>query len=295
MKSNYIGLVIILLLIVVAGGYGFKNRYTEMRPTAQIPDTTAAYTFMCDGGKSITATYATSSVALSLSDGRTLELPQAISGSGFRYENSDPITFIGKGDDAYLEEKGTQTYMNCVVNTAADGTTASSTNTYTFKDGGHTLSFEYPKDVIVSGGGIGYSTAWQNQAVTSGLVLATAELPRTFQPNTNFGEAKFSIGTSADTGAVSSCYSNHGLGGTSVKTVINGVNYTKLMFTDVGAGNIYDTTSYRTVRNSQCYTIEYTIHSSNIANYDPSQGITQFDTAAVKAKLESIVQSVTFL
>ena len=76
---------------------------------------------------------------------------------------------------------------------------------------------------------------------------------------------------------------------------INGVQYTKLVSSDPGAGNIYDTTSYRTVRNGQCYAIEYTIHSSQIGNYDPSMGIKAFDSTAVTAMMESMVQSFKFL
>ncbi len=75
---------------------------------------------------------------------------------------------------------------------------------------------------------------------------------------------------------------------------INGVTYTKLESSGAGAGNLYETTSYRTVHNGQCYAIEYTIHSSNIANYPTESGITAFDKAKVQNALESIVQSLSF-
>jgi hypothetical protein len=41
--------------------------------------------------------------------------------------------------------------------------------------------------------------------------------------------------------------------------------------------------------------IEYTIHSTNIGAYDPSQGISEFDKAKVVTALETMVHSVNFL
>lgn len=173
---------------------------------------------------------------------------------------------------------------------------ATSVSTYTFSDHGKTLSFTYPKEVIVSRGGIGYSTAWQNQSTTSGLVLVTAILPQTFQPKTNFSNAKFTVGSSADSAAMASCIAGPvGLGIRSTSVSIHGQSYTKISYADAGAGNRYDTTSYRTVRNKQCFTIEYTIHSTAIDNYDPTQGISAFNETSVTHVMESIVQSVTIL
>ena len=73
--------------------------------------------FVCGGGKSIDATFVNgprSSVKLVLSDGRTLTLPQAMSGSGARYANRDEsLVFWNKGDTATLNDKGKTTYDGC--------------------------------------------------------------------------------------------------------------------------------------------------------------------------------------
>ncbi len=82
---------------------------------------------------------------------------------------------------------------------------------------------------------------------------------------------------------------------TSMPVIIHGITYTKVTYSDAGAGNFYDTTSYRVVRHSQCYAIEYTIHSSNIGNYSPNQGISAFDEWKVQSILEGMVQSFIFL
>ena len=56
-------------------------------------------------------------VVLTLSDGKKLDLPQTLSGSGIRYANADKsFVFWSKGDTAFVEEgpKQTQTYSDCV-------------------------------------------------------------------------------------------------------------------------------------------------------------------------------------
>ena len=73
--------------------------------------------FSCAGGKTIEAAFfnaAPSHVVLALSDGRRLTLPQAMSGSGARYASADErIVFWNKGDTAFIDEQGRQTYADC--------------------------------------------------------------------------------------------------------------------------------------------------------------------------------------
>jgi membrane-bound inhibitor of C-type lysozyme len=77
-----------------------------------------AAAFSCDGGKSIQSVFITGaqpSVELTLSDGRKLALPQALSASGARYANHDEsFVFWNKGRTAFVEEAGQQTYSGCV-------------------------------------------------------------------------------------------------------------------------------------------------------------------------------------
>jgi membrane-bound inhibitor of C-type lysozyme len=75
--------------------------------------------FACADGKGVDATFVDgthSSVALALSDGRKLTLPQARSASGARYATKDEsVVFWNKGDTAFLEEAGKTTYDGCVA------------------------------------------------------------------------------------------------------------------------------------------------------------------------------------
>ena len=301
-----IAIGIIIVLLIIAGAV-----YFLMVPKASAPTTTATSTassqnvvsYSCDTGTIQAAfeipaqTTATGSVSLMLSDGRSMTLPQTISGSGIRYETGantpQDIVFASEGDNAFLSENGKTTYNNCVVN----GSTGDASGTQTFTDQGKTFSFSYPSIFKISGGGVGYSTDWMQNATTSGLLLVKATLPSSFEPKTNFANATLTVGTSADPTAISECLT-YAAGGNGVKkssVTINGVAYTKFLTSDAGAGNFYQTTSYRALRNSQCYAVEYTIHSSNIGNYSPDQGITAFDQAKVQNALESIVQSFKFL
>ncbi len=249
---------------------------------------------MCRDGKTIDASYRANSVTLTLSDTRALVLPQTPSGSGIRYEKGD-VVFVSKGDNAFLTEKEATTFADCVANGSPATTQAGGLKK--FSDSGGTFTFAYPDTVTVSGGGVGYTTSWMVNATSSGMLLAKAVLSNGFAPKTNFSEATFTIGTSADPSAVQTCTTFNPGGGPATaptKKTINGTVFTVLHSADAAAGNRYDTTSYRVVRNSQCYVMEYTIHSTAIGNYDPSQGIKEYDRTSVEGVMDQIVNSFTF-
>jgi len=292
MKRPYtvIGILVIVLILIAFGVYAYTHKGESSESTV-----TATASYLCRDGKTIDASFTDSDVTLTLSDTRALILPRAVSASGMRYEK-DGTAFVGKGDNAYLEENGTQTFADCVANGSPAGS-ATAPGAKEFTDSAGTFSFTYPDSVTVSGGDVGYTQSWMVNATTSGLVLAKATLSKAFQPNTNFGEATLTVGTSPDPSAVATCLTYNPSGGPATaptKQTINGTQYTVFHSSDAGAGNFYETTSYRTVRNSQCYAVEYTIHSSNIHNYSPDQGISEFDTNAVTSVMEGIVQSFRF-
>jgi len=164
------------------------------------------------------------------------------------------------------------------------------TNVKTFTEPSKTFRFMYLDTYILSNTDTGYSTDWMNGSVEMGRVLARVTIPKSFQPNTNFSDARFTVGTSADLTALKNCL----VGGTN-QVDINGTPFTVFIMADAGAGNRYDTTSYRTVRNDQCYVVEYTIHSTNIGNYPPELGITEFDEVQIQSALEAMVHSFAFL
>lgn len=154
-----LALAVIAVLIVLIGGmlvWEHKNapylsQFLGATSTTTQPTLITFVTYTCDQGKTIRASfYDTSgivaeqpqtpggmpppppgSVALVLSDGRSMTLPQTISGSGIRYANQDEsFIFWGKGATAFIEEgpNQDQTYQNCVTTDAAPDGGASATS-----------------------------------------------------------------------------------------------------------------------------------------------------------------------
>jgi membrane-bound inhibitor of C-type lysozyme len=72
--------------------------------------------FVCDGNRTIHAVFHNGkepSVELQLSDGRKLVLPQTPAASGARYATAgESVVFWTKGDTAFIEENGKETYAN---------------------------------------------------------------------------------------------------------------------------------------------------------------------------------------
>lgn len=290
--------LVILVLLIATGAFAYvhmKGAQSGMGTAA--PTVVGSNTqYTCSQG-TLMASFVTGQVTLAFPDGRTLALPQMISGSGFRYGNGSTV-FAGKGSSATLTENDVTTYGNCIAG-ANTSVNAGDTNAglKTFTDSGSTFRFMYPGIFALTGSDAGYTTSWSDGSPELGLVLAQVTIPQAFQPKTNFVDARFTVGTSADATAVKHCLTETN-GNTNLKPVsvtINGVPFSKLTYSDAAAGNFYETTSYRALRNGQCYAIEYTIHSGNIGNYPPEQGISAFDHAKVQSALDSIVQSFRFL
>lgn len=115
-------IVIIVLLLILIGGVlmMLKKSYMKSTKTDQssiTSPTIVSTSFNCDESKTIQSQFYNNQVELELSDGRTLLLAQALSGSGVRYTNWDEsVTFWTKGNTAFIEEgpNDTTTYANCV-------------------------------------------------------------------------------------------------------------------------------------------------------------------------------------
>jgi membrane-bound inhibitor of C-type lysozyme len=72
---------------------------------ARAEDPISTVNYVCKGDKTIKAVYYSEKVDLTLSDGRSLSLPQTMSGSGIRYANADEsVVFWSKGNTAFITE-----------------------------------------------------------------------------------------------------------------------------------------------------------------------------------------------
>jgi hypothetical protein len=125
--------------------------------------------------------------------------------------------------------------------------------------------------------------------------------PEGYILGTNFRGVKFTIGRSTDAKIIKSCTDTTGVinqenkEGILIQTTVSGYPFVKFTTAQGAAGNFYETTSYRGIFDGDCYAIEYTIHSTNIGNYSPDQGIKEFDKTKIVTEMENIIKSFKFL
>jgi membrane-bound inhibitor of C-type lysozyme len=124
-KILIISVVILILLVpFIFFAFQIKNKDTAQndaqKKTASARNIIAVYE--CPNNTFIGAVFhlPEDTVDISLSDGRKLTLPRAISASGARYANSDEsFVFWNKGDTAFIEEGNATTYQDCVDNSSS--------------------------------------------------------------------------------------------------------------------------------------------------------------------------------
>jgi hypothetical protein len=141
------------------------------------------------------------------------------------------------------------------------------------------------------------STNWRNGATSTGIVFFTLTIPKAFEPQTNLADVTLTVANSKDANAVAQCLDvdpNSGEATSTSTATINGVSFTVFHANDAGAGNFYQTTSYRTIHAGQCYAIEYTIHSGNIENYPASYNLQPFDQAKIDSLMQAIIGTFQF-
>jgi hypothetical protein len=158
------------------------------------------------------------------------------------------------------------------------------------------VQFQFPPELKLSEEKA--ATGWRVGSVDPGTVIATVALPENSQPNTNLSEAHLRIGMSRNSKAVAECLvpgmrGDQAFKGTPV--TVNGTPFTFFRETGAGAGNFYDTSSYRTLRSGTCYAVEITVHSTNLGNYPEEQHRVQFDNAKVQTLLLGVFESLEFL
>ncbi len=290
-KNSILWLVVIAVLILIVISLYLLSRKPEpiVETPVPTPPVEKVVHYYCEEG-ALTATFTDNQVVLTMAEDKKVTLPQVESGSGVRYQ-ATTLTFWTKGSNAFLTDSDKPSYTNCVA-----GTVTSNGDSQRFTDSTNAFSFSYPSIARLSGSDGSYTTDWMFNATSTGMLLAKVIIPRDVQPKTNFSEARLTIGVSSQDAAITGCLIPTSGAQVATSTLsINGIPYTVITSNDAGAGNFYQTTSYRAVHDDQCYAIEYTIHTTNIDNYSPDQGITEYDATTIKALLENMVQSFRWL
>ena len=155
------------------------------------------------------------------------------------------------------------------------------------------FSFKYKKDLIAND--YNETSSWRTNTSLSGDFHVGILIPRSIQPNTNFSDAKFTVGSSDNQAAISECLIPTNGEREKGETEINGTIFKKITLTEGAAGNYYDTTSYRAIKDGKCYAVEYTIHSMNLRNYPAEENIQEFNTPFIVEILEDMARSFEFM
>ena len=207
-------------------------------------------------------------------------------GYGEAIQQANQASQIGTTQSSTPTNAGTEYYSNTAEWQVGQGSNGA-------------FSIAYPIDFAVDQNYVATpSTDWRLGAnATPGQLFFTLTVPSAFEPQTNFADAKLTVGSSKNSAAVVQCLVGDPTGGppsaTSTAT-INGVQFTVFKSADAGAGNYYETTSYRTLHAGQCYAVEYTIHSSQIGNYPSEYNLKPFDKNQITSVLDRIVGTFKF-
>jgi hypothetical protein len=156
------------------------------------------------------------------------------------------------------------------------------------------IDFDYSDNYLIT-----QSMDWRvNANNIPGIKYFTLTVPRAFEPQTNFSDATLTVGGSKNSSAIAQCMTpdqGAGPGTTTSIAMIDGVSFTVFKSSSAGAGNFYETTSYRTLHAGECYAIEYTVHSGQIANYPASYGLQPFNESKIDSLMQTIVGTFKFL
>ncbi len=187
----------------------------------------------------------------------------------------------------FLDNKTTPETINPPVTTPTPTPTPPTPTTQTYSNATYGFNIEYP---------LYMKFVTPNYANLQDKIVAI-QIPREEYPKTNFGDAAISVSAQAAS-SLADCLKlapPEGSDGFKTKVVINGVDFYMTKSSGVGAGNLYESNVYRTVKapNGACIEIAATIHTSNIGNY-PAGTVTEVNKPQITAKLDTVVNSFKF-
>jgi hypothetical protein len=160
------------------------------------------------------------------------------------------------------------------------------------------ISLKYPPSFKLVPGRSGPLAEWQLYGLTSGTEIVSIEIPSSFQIRTNLIGAVLRVGLSSDPTAIKECLNppeEFGYKNAYIQRKIGGVVFRKFTRSEGAAGNFYDFTSYRAIRDGGCEVFEYSIHKTNLENYPIEARRKEFNLVAVTNALESILDTVQFV
>ena len=229
----------------------------------------------------------TGSVALTLSDGRALTLPQTISADGGRYAlPDDSFVFWVKGNGALVLEGGKEkSYLGCItVVPQPSGTNLSQV----YANGTEGFSFRLPEGYTTNA-----SYRYQELGPGKDIIGTKFTIPASLAAGTNLaGDTYISVETIPQASTCTATLFLDAPGAAPQQVTDNGVEYAVASSTGAGAGNRYEETVYALPGTNPCIAVRYFIHYGVFENY-PAGSVRAFDRSALLAQFDAIRRTLT--
>lgn len=305
-KASLIFLALIIALVGVCIYLIYPSLVTEepsIEAVATDPVFLSRMIYMCNEGKNIdvafydhalaTATPSgempvpTGNAKMVLSDGRTFDLMQTISGSGVRYANQDEsFVFWNKGNGALvLEDNAEKNYRGCVR--VADDMSNDLPAMYSAQSGAFSLRLPEIGGAVTDGYRIDDSfvnTLSPDLSITG----VRFTIPESWATSTNLSSDSYiSI---EQIPQQQECSGDMFFDGEHTATAYTEgeVLYSRSTVSDAGAGNRYEQIIYALPGTNPCTAVRYMIHSTAIENYGTSSDITAFNRDSLIAEFDAI-------
>jgi membrane-bound inhibitor of C-type lysozyme len=263
-------------------------------PATGQPVQISAVSYYCKGDATITAVYYQSenkpapnpgqppvpggSVALVLSDGRTMTLSRTYSASGIRYANADEsFVFWSKGDGALaLENNEEKSYIGCI---AAAPEPEGLSQVYANSDAGFSLR-------LPAGAVIDESYRYQELGPNKDIYGIKFTIPASIATGTNLSaDSYLSVEAIPQT---EECSAALFLDRAAARAVTDGGTlYSIASTTGAAAGNRYEETVYALSSTNRCIAVRYYIHYGVFENYAPGL-VREFDQQALLAQFDAM-------
>lgn len=177
--------------------------------------------------------------------------------------------------------------------TAATGTPVTSTttapvsaDTSTYTNSALGFTIQYPSMAAAS------QTDFNGFLQVTQTPVTSFVLPASLSQGTNLSSAGVYVGATSSPKIVAACTSTASTTGEIAQgtQTINAQQFAVFTASDAGAGNFYESKSYRTIKNGSCVEIVELIHSTNIANY-PAGTVTAFNHDQFSGVLDAMVHT----
>ena len=284
-----------ILLVLIALGIAVALLKYHVQTPAAKPVSVISYA--CVGTKTMTASYYAGaekpstdpkqaptpggSVALTLSDGRSMTLAQTLSADGLRFASPDgAFVFWSKGNIVLvLEDNQEKSYAGCIA-LAPSSAEQNFSRGYANSTAGFSLRF--PEGYTVD-------ETYQYQALGPGKAIRGVRfvIPQAAASSTNLAPDTFlSI---EELPKATSCTANTFLPQkTAAHQVTDGPwSYSVASSTTAAAGNRYDELVFALSGTNPCVAIRYFVHYASIDNY-PAGTVHPFDATKLFAEFDAI-------